>query len=70
MFDTKHSVQAEVSVTFSPIGSEYDEQIIADGVEEYKRQLMGGETKATPLLYLHVNESERAIYHWKIKKEV
>ena len=70
VLDIKHSVQADVSITFSPKGNEYDEHVITEGVREYQRQLKKGETKATPLLCLHVIETERTIYWWRIKKEV
>lgn len=67
VFDSKKDVQADIAITFTPNGSEYMKQDIKEGVEEYKRQFLNGETKAMPLVYLHVNEPTRSIYRWNIK---
>lgn len=65
--DTSKSIQADIAITITPKGSQYRKNHIKEGVDEYKRRLAQGETKARPLLYLHVNESTRAIYQWRIK---
>ena len=66
-FEDAKSVQSEIAISVAPIGSKYNRRHISDGVKEYKRQVAEGETKAMPLLYLHVNETTRSIYRWSIK---
>ena len=65
--DRKYDVQSNIAITISPIGSKYKHEHLARGVNEYKRQRAEGETKAKPLLYLHVDEASRKIYRWDIK---
>lgn len=67
VFDSKKDIQADVAITYTPNNSEYKKHDIYLGVEEYRRQYQNGETKARPLVYLHVNEATRSIYHWSIK---
>lgn len=65
--DRAKFVQADVAITFTPKGSEYHRKDIDAGVKEYKRQVKEGETKAKPLIYLHVDEGHREIYYRNIK---
>lgn len=65
--DKQKSVQADIAITIAPRGSKYSINTIVDGVKEFKRQVTEGETKATPLIYLHVDETRREITLWGIK---
>ena len=65
--DERKTIQSDVAISIAPKGSQYNRFHIRDGVTEYKRQVRDGETKARPLLYLHVNETTRSIYRWNIK---
>ena len=64
--DQSKSVQADIAITIAPLGSKYKMEHIIDGISEYVRQAAEGESKAKPLLYLHVEEDARAIYRWRI----
>ena len=66
VYDQSRTLQADIAITIAPKGSKYTEKHIGTGVKEFMRQLMCGETKARPLLYLHVNETSRTIEWWKI----
>lgn len=66
-YDERKSVQSDIAISITPKGSKYTRHDLADGVVEYKRQVSKNETKARPLLYLHVDESTRKIYRWDIK---
>ena len=68
VYSPSNSVQADVAITFAPRGSEYRKRDIMEGVTEFNRQYLSGETKARPLVYLHVNGTTRIIYHWDINK--
>lgn len=60
-------VQANIAITFSPIGSGITREHIAKGVKEYRRLIKEGQTKAKPIMYLHVDEANRKVYYWDIK---
>ena len=68
VYSPSNSIQADVAITFAPRGSEYRKRDIMEGVTEFNRQYLSGETKARPLVYLHVNGTTRIIYHWDINK--
>lgn len=61
------SVQADVAFTIARIGSGYHRTDIDAGVTEFKRRVTEGETKAKPLLYLHIDEEKRIVYYRRIK---
>ena len=65
--DMSKTIQSDVAISIAPNGSKYNNSHIARGVDEYMRRVANGETKAKPLLYLHVNETSRNIYQWVIK---
>lgn len=65
--DRSKRVQADVAITFTPKGSQYHRSYFDEGVKEYKRQVREGETEAKPLIYLHVDETNRKIYYRNIK---
>ena len=62
-----YSIQADIAITVARKGSSFHRQQIKEGVDEYKRQVRTGQTQAKPIMYLHVNETTRAIYYWNIK---
>lgn len=65
--DKQKSVQADIAITIAPKGSMYSTNSIVEGVKEFRRQVAEGETKATPLVYLHVDETRLEITKWDIK---
>lgn len=65
--DKSVEVQADVAITFTPKGTQFHREDIDAGVAEYKRQVRESETKAKPLIYLHVDEGHREIYYRSIK---
>lgn len=65
--DRRRSIQSDIAISIAPKGSKYTKSHIREGVKEYKRQLNAGEAIARPLLYLHVNESTRSIYRWRLE---
>ncbi len=67
VFDSQRDVQADMAITYTPNSSMYKMSDIQNGVEEYLRQYLNGETKARPLVYFHVNQANREIYRWKLK---
>ena len=65
--DMSKTIQSEIAISIAPIGSRYNLAYISKGVNEYIRRITNGETKARPLAYLHVDETIRTVYGWKIK---
>lgn len=65
--DMSKTIQSDVAISIAPADSKYGNTHIANGVKEYLRKVEHGETKAKPLIYLHVNELERSVYWWNIK---
>lgn len=65
--DINRSVQSDVAISVAISGSKYNRSHIAAGVIEYRRRLLARETKAKPLIFLHVDEAKRKIYYWDIK---
>lgn len=59
--------QADVAITITPAGSKYKTSDILAGVEEYKRKLRTGETKAKPMVHIHMDAQTRKIYVNKLK---
>lgn len=67
MPDHSKSIQADLAITIAPKGSRYNKEHVVAGVKEFLRQVANGETKASPLAYLHVNETTRTIEGWRLK---
>jgi hypothetical protein len=63
------SIQSDIAITFTPLGSHYRREDIDAGVEEFIRRVSEGETKANPLVYLHIDEGNRKVYTRRIKKK-
>ena len=59
--------QADVAISITPAGSKYTTAHILAGVEEYKRRLREGETKARPMIHLHFDAKGRKVYVNKLK---
>ena len=60
------SVQADVAITIAPIGNKYHRTDIDEGVTEFNRRVESGEEQANPLIYLHIDEERRKIFHRRI----
>lgn len=61
-------IQSDIAISIARRGSGYTTQHITIGVEEYKRQFLNHEAQAKPLLYLHVDEEEKSISYWRIRR--
>ena len=63
--DKRYSVQADVAITITTTaeGGAFHREHLSAGVEEFRRRVEAGETKARPIIYLHVDEYNKKIYH-------
>jgi len=64
--DDRYDIQSDVAITIAPNGSNYHRSTIDYGVVEFKRQRDDKETKAKPILYLHIDEGRRKIYYRQV----
>lgn len=62
--------QANIAISFTPKGSKYHTDTILGGVNEFIRRAKNGETKASPIAYIHIDEASRKMYFHKIKGKI
>lgn len=65
--DKNYKLQADIAITFTPLGTKYDRTYMDKAATEFKRLVKTRDIEARPRIWLHVDEGHRKIFYRNIQ---